>query len=202
MTARVAATVGRDADRLARLVTSVTSPTNLALALLVAVAWHSAGHASGAAWGAVAGAFASLLPLAFILVGVRRGRWRNRHVPNRTQRLLPLLVAAASVGAGLAVLILGHAPQPLVALLGAMLTGLAVVLAVTTVWKISIHTAVASGTCVVIAIVFSAWWLLAALPLLALVGWSRVRLGDHNPAQVLGGAAAGAVAASVVGLLQ
>jgi membrane-associated phospholipid phosphatase len=189
-------------QRLAHLVTQATAPTNLALGLLVGVAWHSSSGVSGAAWGALAGAFASLLPLVYILLGVRRGRWRNRHVPDRAQRWLPLLVAAASVSAALVLLIAGDAPRPVVALLGAMLAGLGLVLAITLVWKVSIHTAVASGTAVVVAVDFGVGWLAIALPLLGLVCWARVRLGEHTAGQVLAGAAAGAIAASLVAWLQ
>src|SRR4051794_19318986 len=145
MTGGRAARTERGSTRLAAQVTSLTSPTNVALVLLIAVAWHSSGQASGAVWGLLAAAFASLIPLAFILVGVRRGRWQNRHVPNRAQRWLPLLVALGSVAIATILLVAGHAPRSLVALLVAMLAGLALVLVVTLAWKVSIHTAVTAA---------------------------------------------------------
>jgi hypothetical protein len=38
-------------------------------------------------------------------------------------------------------------------------------------------------------------WVLRASPLVALVGWSRIRLWDHTVAQVLAGATVGAIVA-------
>jgi membrane-associated phospholipid phosphatase len=81
-----------------------------------------------------------------------------------------------------------------VALVGAGGVGLAVALAITLVWKISIHTAVAAGAVVVLALVFGPALLVLA-PLVALSGWARVEVGDHTPAQVLAGAAVGAAVA-------
>jgi membrane-associated phospholipid phosphatase len=41
----------------------------------------------------------------------------------------------------------------------------------------------------------------AAAPAVALVAWSRVRLGDHTPAQTLAGAALGGLVATTVFML-
>jgi membrane-associated phospholipid phosphatase len=66
----------------------------------------------------------------------------------------------------------------------------------------SVHSAVAAGSVAILALVFGPL-LLATAPLVALIGWSRVRLGDHTLAQVLVGAGVGAVvAASVFSLLR
>jgi membrane-associated phospholipid phosphatase len=43
--------------------------------------------------------------------------------------------------------------------------------------------------------------LLLALPVIALVAWSRIRLGDHTPAQTLAGAALGGLVATTVFIL-
>ncbi|MBN1171922.1 MAG: phosphatase PAP2 family protein, partial [Micromonosporaceae bacterium] len=71
-------------------------------------------------------------------------------------------------------------------------------------WKMSIHAAVASGAAMIAALVVGVpWVVLGLLPLVALVGWSRVRLYDHTMAQVVVGAIVGAgVAGGVFGLLR
>jgi membrane-associated phospholipid phosphatase len=61
----------------------------------------------------------------------------------------------------------------------------------------SIHAAVAAGACVILALVFGPELLVTAA-LVGLVGWSRVRLGDHTWPQVLAGFAIGAVVAGGV----
>jgi membrane-associated phospholipid phosphatase len=89
------------------------------------------------------------------------------------------------------------APRQLVALVVAMLAGLAATLLVTLWWKLSVHTAAASGTVAVLALAFGPTLTLTA-PTVALVAWSRVRLGDHTPAQTMAGAALGGLVATTV----
>jgi membrane-associated phospholipid phosphatase len=61
----------------------------------------------------------------------------------------------------------------------------------------SIHVAVVAGTVVILVLVFGTTWL-ALVPLIAAIGWARVRLGDHTPAQSLAGALLGAAVAATV----
>lgn len=186
------------APRLAQVVTEVTAPAPTALALLLVVAWHSSpSRWAAVAWGTVAVVFASLLPLAFILRGVRTGRWSDRHVSQHTQRRLPLAVGIASVTAGLVLLAAGGAPRQLLALVAAMLTGLASTLLVSLYWKLSIHTAVVAGAATILCLVFGLALLVLA-PAVALVAWSRVALKDHTWPQTAAGAALGVLAAAAV----
>jgi membrane-associated phospholipid phosphatase len=182
--------------RVARLVTEVLAPAPIVAALLLVVAWRSASTTTEAmAWGLLAVLFASLLPFLFILRGVWRGRLSDHHVGIRQQRPMPLLVGIASVLIGLGLLTAWSAPRDLVALVGAMTVGLVVSLLVTLGWKISIHTAVAAGAAVILVLVFGPP-LLALSPVVGLIGWSRVEIGDHTPAQVATGAVLGAVVAA------
>jgi membrane-associated phospholipid phosphatase len=190
-------------ERLARMVTELLAPAPIVTVLLLVVAWHSAPTlAQGVGAGLMAALFASLLPFLFILQGVRRGRWTDHHVAIREQRPVPLLAGVASVLVGLVVLLAWDAPRDLVALLVAMLVGLVASLLVTLRWKVSIHTAVAAGGVVVLALVFGPALLVLA-PLVGLISWARVAVGDHSPAQVALGAALGAaIAATVFSLLR
>lgn len=182
--------------RVARLVTEVLAPAPIVAALLLVVAWRSAPTTTEAmAWGLLAALFASLLPFLFILRGVWRGRLSDHHVGIRAQRPIPLLMGIVSVLIGLGLLVAWRAPRDLVALVGAMTVGLVVSLLVTLGWKMSIHTAVAAGAAVILVLVFGPP-LLALSPVVGLIGWSRVEIGDHTPAQVAMGAVLGAVVAA------
>jgi membrane-associated phospholipid phosphatase len=182
-------------EQIARVATEVLAPAPVAAGLLAVVSWQSAASLEDAlAWAVVASLFASLIPISYVLREIRKHRFSNRHVPVREQRRAPLLVALASVTVGLLTINAMGAPRPLVALIAAMLAGLAVSLVVTLFWKMSIHTAVVSGSVVILAFVFGPVLLLTA-PLVALVAWSRVELGDHTFAQVAGGAGLGALVA-------
>ncbi|MBO4159592.1 phosphatase PAP2 family protein [Micromonospora sp. MMS20-R2-23] len=188
---------GAVATRVARLVTEVTAPAVLVTALTVAIGWHGAGGARGLAWGLLATVFAAGIPFAYILGGVRRGRLTDHHIGRREQRRVPLLLGLASAATGLALLAALGAPRPVLALVAAGVVGLVVAVAVSHWWKMSIHSAVAAGTLVVLVLTFGPR-LLPAVPLLALVGWSRVRLRDHTVAQVVVGALVGGLVAGLV----
>jgi hypothetical protein len=175
----------------------------LASTLLVVVALDTATSGTSAvAWGLVAALFAAGLPFAFILRGVRAGTWSTHHVNERERRPLVLAVALGSLLVGVVVLTAVNAPRELLALVVAMGAGLIAVLAVSQVWKISIHAAVAGGTTVVLALMFGPVLLVFGLVALA-AAWSRTVLDDHSVPQVVVGLCLGAaVAAAVFGTLR
>jgi membrane-associated phospholipid phosphatase len=102
----------------------------------------------------------------------------------------------AAVATGLILLFTLGAPTVLTGYLAFMLGSVAVLAVITTVWKISIHCAVASGSVAVLALTYGPVVLPAYL-LVALLGWSRVSMRDHTIAQVVGGSVLGAVAAAL-----
>ena len=114
----------------------------------------------------------------------------------RRPRLIVLAFITASVAAGLILLVVLGAPRILTGYLAFMLASVAVLAAVTTVWKISIHCAVASGSVAVLALTYGPL-VLAGYALVALLGWSRVALADHTVAQVVAGSVLGAGAAAL-----
>lgn len=191
-------TTGTPRMRLARIVTEALAPAVLVAVLLLLLGWHSDGfRLRGLLWGGVAALFESVLPFAYILGGVRAGRLTDHHVSDRRQRRGPLLVGLASVAVGFAVLVALGAPRQLLAAVVAGGAGLVVAVVVSHWWKMSIHAAVAAGACAILTLVFGPYALLA-LPLVVLVGWSRVQLTDHTAGQVLVGTVVGALVAGAV----
>ncbi|MEV6683425.1 hypothetical protein AB0N09_42240 [Streptomyces erythrochromogenes] len=182
------------ASRAARLVTDGLDPKTWIIVDSVLIGWHT-GRLAGVGWGLLGCLFAAGIPLAFITYGIRRGRWADRHVGPRPQRILVMTFASASVATGTLLLWALGAPRTMIALIAAMLVTLAALLAVTPAWKISVHAGVSCGSVAMLAMTYGAWMLLAC-PVAAVVGWSRVALRDHSPAQVLAGAALGAAVAA------
>ncbi len=170
-------------------------PKNWIIATTLAVGWHADG-ARGLGWGAVAAFFAGVLPTVFINRGIRRGQWADRYVGAKRPRLIVLTFIIASVAAGLALLVGFGAPGELTGYFGCMLASVALLAAITTVWKISIHCAVAGASVTILALLFGPA-LLPAYLLVAVTAWSRVKLKDHTNAQVIAGALLGAAAALV-----
>ncbi|GHI82804.1 hypothetical protein ACWGF3_15725 [Streptomyces xanthophaeus] len=188
-------------SRAARLITDGLDPKTWIIADTVLVGWH-AGRFAGIGWGLLGCLFSAVIPLAFIKYGIRRGRWADRHVGQRQQRIIVMIFIIASVATGITLLWALDAPQIMIALIAAMLTTLAALLAVTPAWKISVHAAVSSGSVAMLALAYGPW-LLLSYSLVAVVGWSRVELKDHTLAQVLAGTAVGAaVAATTFALLR
>lgn len=185
-------------DRIARVVSEVLAPAVLVAALLLVVGWH-AGDSPGVSrwWGLPGALFAAVIPLGYVLHGVRTGRLTNHHIPERADRRLPLIFGVASLAAGLTLLIALGAPREVLALLAAGGVGLGVFALVTHWWKMSIHAGVAAGTVAALTAVYGPVALLGA-PLVVLGGWARVRLTAHTPAQVIVGALAGAVIAGTI----
>ncbi|MGW0854943.1 hypothetical protein [Streptomyces sp. NPDC002690] len=183
--------------RSARLVTEVLAPPNLVILVLIVIGVHSTGSLRGAGWGLLAGVFCGGLPIAYVVAGVRRGRWSDKHLKIREQRWTPLFVTLGSVLVGTGLLLALDAPREVVALVAAMIAGLLLTMVVTVWWKVSVHTAVASGAAVVITVAYG-WWAALLLLGVAAVGWSRVSLRDHTTAQVVVGAFLGGTAAAAV----
>jgi membrane-associated phospholipid phosphatase len=189
--------------RVARLVGELLSPPPILVVLALVVAWASSPTpAMAVVWGAIAAAFASVLPYALILRGVRRGQLSDTNISLREQRIRFGVVAITSILVGLAVLAALDAPAEMVALQASIAVGVACGWVVTLWWKISVHAAIAAGAATVLVLVFGPA-LLVVWPLVALIAWSRVQVGDHTPAQVLAGVALGIVVnATVFPLLQ
>jgi len=185
-------------QRTARALTEVGAPAVLLGVLPVVLSLATADTvAVGIAWAVVTAVFFAIAPFTWVLVGVRRGRLTDHHIGRRSQRRGPLLVGLACMITGWLIALVGHAPATLVAYLGTVLLEAAAAVAVTLVWKISLHSWIAALGATALVIVFGPWALLT-IPLVAGVAWSRVRLGDHSPAQVAAGLAAGVLITSVL----
>lgn len=179
----------------ARKITDYLEPKNWILLDVVLIGLVIDGWA-GLGWGLLGGLFAAALPIWFIKRGIRRDRWADRHVGQKQHRLIVMAFIITSVAIGIALLVTLGAPRPITALIVSMLTTLAALMAVTPLWKISVHSAVSSGSVLLIALACG-WWAIALYPLVILVGWSRIALRDHTRGQVIAGALVGALVATV-----
>lgn len=142
-------------------------------------------------WGLLACLFSGLLPAGVGMLAIRRGRLPGRNLPDRRDRLRPMAWTVGSVLVGQAVLWLLGAPTEVIAVQAAMLSGAVTILALTTLAKVSMHTGVLASAVVLMVLLFGpGWW--AAAPLVPIMCWSRVTLGDHTTKEAVVGALAGA----------
>jgi membrane-associated phospholipid phosphatase len=192
-------TVSLASARAARIVTEATAPAVLVGILLLLQPVLS----PGVTWlqGIVAAGFTVGLPFAGILWLKRRGTVTDHHVGKREQRAPILIASAASIGVGALLLILLGAPAALFGEIGGVFIGLVLCLAANLVWKLSVHSAVAAYVGLALLAPVPMVGSALALLLASATGWSRVKLGDHTPTQVLAGHAAGCLAFTAALLL-
>ncbi|MCC7372770.1 MAG: hypothetical protein IT306_30440 [Chloroflexi bacterium] len=176
------------ADRLARAISIVGAPPVLIVPLIAFAAWCSEESGPPIVRGAL-GLFAAtaLVPCLFIYGLYRSGRISNPGLPRRAERLQPALFGVLCALAAYPVLRSIGAAQVFVQLDAGLLLQMVFLAFVTIWWKISYHAAGSAG----LAMVILAWGgMVAALPLAMLavvIGWARVRLDRHTPAQVAAG---------------
>ncbi|MFJ7492588.1 hypothetical protein ACIQZB_15280 [Streptomyces sp. NPDC097727] len=178
----------------ARTVTDIFQPRNILLAGMLGIGLAAAGHWTGLLWGLLGALCAGIVPAGYIEWERGRGTWGDRHVVDRTKRAPIFFVILGSIGTGSVVMVLGHAPTGILAAMLALWAMTVILLAVNTIWKISVDAAVASAVVALLVPVHSPWWLLAYAMTVA-VCWSRVALGYHSVAQTVAGASLGATTA-------
>ncbi|GGW39188.1 hypothetical protein [Streptomyces xantholiticus] len=179
----------------ARAVTDVLQPRNVLLLGMLGIGLAAADSWTGLPWGLLGALCAGIAPAAYIERERRRGTWGDRHVVDRRQRAPIFFVILGSIGVGFLVMVLGNAPVGILLAMTALWMMTVVLLAVNTVWKISVDSAVASAVTALLACVHSPWWIAAYVLVLA-VCWSRVALGYHSVAQTAAGAGLGAAGAT------
>jgi len=139
---------------------------------------------------------ALVAPLGFLIWQVRQGHITDLDVHFRKQRKGSLLVTISGLALTWLLMNLGGAPPILRFMVGAGLLMWVSIHVVTLRWKISIHAASISemGFFLVWGFGLSAAPALLAIPA---IGWSRVKLRRHTPAQVIAGTGLGCLAVAV-----
>jgi membrane-associated phospholipid phosphatase len=136
----------------------------------------------------------TVAPVAGLMaLQVRRGAWKDVDASEARQRPILFVVGALGLVCLLGYLLLAHPQSFLIrGVLGSL--AMVAVCAVATRWlKVSLHMAFGTLAATTLLLLGSAigWLLLAVLPVL---GWSRVFLSRHKPAEVLAGVIIGLAA--------
>ena len=132
--------------------------------------------------------FGSLIPFLFIFILYKKKKINDLHVPKREERMIPTLITLLSYMLGFFVFYIIKSPIYLQAVFfGSFLTVLILII-ITYFWKISFHTSWVTFFCITYYIIFGKWALLL-ITSIPLVGWARVKIKRHTPAQVVCGSA-------------
>ncbi len=112
-------------------------------------------------------------------------------ISDRHDRILPLLLASLGAVIGSNIIQSSLHSRTFTEISYILATLLVSLTIVTTVWKISLHTATLAGLTSMLAIYRGEWFGLGYLVLLP-VAWSRLKLKQHTPNQLIGGILFGA----------
>jgi hypothetical protein len=175
----------------AQWVSHLASPPLLLLVMATLVAYQERGD-HGYYWVTRYILLAAFLPMLYVVRLVRRGEATDIHLPQRQERLRPLLLATAGGLVGFLLLHRGAAPRFLTWLAAAAMVQTGIVLLITLAWKISMHAAAATALAIVAVTLWGIPGVLA-VAVLPVVFWARLHLQRHTPAQIVGGALCGAL---------
>lgn len=185
--------------RLARAVTEVLAPPCLGAVTLLLLGWHATGSA-GLVDGAVAALFVTGIPYAVVVAGVLAGRWHDRMLTTRRQRVVPILSNIVCAVVGLAVALATGAPDEIAAFVVAAIGTQTLLFVINLGWKISFHAGVSTGIALILTGELGPWLGVVLAPVVVLICWARVALREHTVAQVAVGAPVGGLA--LAGLYQ
>ena len=186
-------------EHIAHWISQLGSPPIVALAAFVATLAHLRTSRAWL-WVTLYSLLGLVGPLLFLIWQVRRGDVTDFDIHFRQQRKWSLLVTAAGFAVAWLSMLLARAPDLLLLMVGTGLLQWVAVYLISLRWKISIHSASVSGVALFVLWAFG----LGAIPVtlaVPLVGWSRVKLRRHTPAQVIGGVLLGGAAFSVALIL-
>jgi hypothetical protein len=177
------------ADRLARWISILFDSSVLSIPVFLAFGWIEAGT-PGVGWAILILAIVTGIPLAYLVIGLKRGWVGDMEMTRRSERPRFILISLSSDVLALLILRLLHGPHLLTVIVLTYFCLAITMLTISSFWKISLHMAGVGGFSAALLYVFGApvLWAFLSLPLVA---WARLHRRKHTLAQLVGGAIAG-----------
>jgi membrane-associated phospholipid phosphatase len=187
----------RGSEGLATWITNVGSPPITTTVTVLLAALTLGNIPATWAWTGFYVLVVVLVPLLYVIWLYQTGEITDLHLRHRDQRFKPLLVTLGTAVTAWLILQAGQAPMLLLVVAAAISLQSALFLAITTYWKISVHTASAAMMAMLawMLLGYAAIWFVLCVPLIA---WSRLRLQRHTIAQTVAGAVLGSVVMAVL----
>jgi membrane-associated phospholipid phosphatase len=177
------------AYRVGRLVSQVFHPIVNGVASFILVGIRASGLRGmtyGLTWACVCMLTLIGPPAFYFYMHLNRGAYSDDDVSHRSERYGLYLIAIVSAIAGSGVLYLLGVPTIFLRLMIAAIGVTGISMLINFRWKISVHSASIATLSTLATIFFQGFgmtlWLCAIV-----VGWARVRTGNHTPLQVLAG---------------
>ena len=184
--------------RIASLTSNILNPFLVSFVFILLLSFKSTPSALDAIKWSLISVAASILPVFGVIVYlVRSQKLESIFINVRKQRTKIYLLAGVCGVVGYVILYYLEAPRELIATFMAGLSAVFVFMCVNFFWKISLHTALIAASVTVLIILYGSV-AAVSVALVPLIGWSRIELKHHSPAQVTAGALLAAVIVVVV----
>ncbi|MGM0365490.1 MAG: hypothetical protein ACQEP5_03020 [Actinomycetota bacterium] len=145
-------------------------------------------------WAALCLVFATIIPFLYIFILYHKKRIYDLHLPNRENRIRPLIVAIISYIMGFFILYVLEAPLFLKSIFAVSIVNGVILTTITYFWKVSFHTSWITIASITFFILFGKWMLLLLL-LIPFIGWARLKIKRHTVMQVILGSVISAICA-------
>jgi membrane-associated phospholipid phosphatase len=178
-------------EAIARWVSHVISPHIVGVVIISVISLQfSSNPLEDLRWLALLMPLLVIPPLSYLMWLVRQGRLKDIYIPNRKNRITPLVFMMIWLLFLWGLIRYLAAPPTVEGLFVITIILFGALGAITLFWKISFHAGIisAAATTTVMLGGYSTWPVTLLVPL---VGWSRVRLQRHTPRQVLYGSLLG-----------
>lgn len=184
------------ADRLARWISILFDSSILSIPIFLTFGYISA-QSFGLLWAILTLLIVTGIPLAYLLIGRKRGWVSDMELSHREERPRFILVSLSSDILTLAALWFGNGPYLLRLIVLTYFCLAIVMFSVSSFWKISMHLAGVGGFSTALVFVFGAplLWAFLSLPLVA---WARLHRRKHNVPQLIAGALVGTIITALV----
>jgi len=137
-------------------------------------------------WAFICLLFGTVIPYLYISLLYRNKEIDDMHIPNREDRIKPMLVSFASYTMCLVILYVLEGPLFLKSIFAVSVVSTVIFTIITYFWKISLHISWITFVVITFNILFGKWMLLM-VPLIPVIGWARVRIKKHTINQVIFG---------------
>jgi hypothetical protein len=184
------------ANRLARWISIFFDSSVLSIPIFLAIGWMNS-RDIGLTWAAITLLIVTGIPLAYILIGRQAGWVSDFEISQRSDRPRFILVSLGSDVLALLLLSFLNGPQLLRVMVLAYLCLGAIMIIISSFWKISLHMAGVGGFSTALVFVFGAPALFAFISL-PLVAWARMHRRKHTILQLTAGATAGILITAIV----
>ncbi len=141
--------------------------------------------------------FATIVPMIGVIVISKRTGNEDGDIVRKEDRMVPLAIGIASYLFGTSALLILDSPRIVWVAMLCYCVNTAVIMVITTKWKISIHAIGCVGPAMALAYVYG-WQGGLLIILLPIVVWCRYILRKHTPAQLAAGALLGFVLTGIL----